>query len=110
VDSLLLHIAIGLATWRLSTLLISERGMFGIFEFIRKVLGENKITYDEMSQASYPNELIQMLQCFFCTSVTIGFILAMVQYRQLSYFEMFIYGLSYSAFSIYFDKQLRRMR
>jgi hypothetical protein len=110
MDNLLFHIAIGLATWRLSTLLISERGMFGIFEFIRKVLGENKITYDEMSKPTYPNELVAMLQCFFCTSVTIGFIFSMVQYKQLSYFEMFIYGLSYSAFSIYFDKQLRRMR
>jgi len=110
MNNILLQIVIALAVWRLATLLVSERGLFGIFSFIRKVLGEDKIEYDEMSNAKYPNEIIAMLQCFWCTSVTIGLIFAVIQYKQLSYFEIFVYGLAYSAFAIWFDKSLRRMR
>lgn len=117
MDSFYFHFMVALATWRLSTLLTfdvvslqGERGLFGIFDLIRRILGINRIKFDEMSKPIYPNELIRMLSCLWCTSVTVGFLFSMLQYEQLTYFEIFTMGLAYSSFAIFFDRKLRQVR
>lgn len=110
MNNILFHLIVALACWRLTNLFVNERGMFGIFSFIRKLLGEDKIKYDEMSNTIYPNELIHMLSCKFCTSVVVGYGFAIAQFKTLAPFEIFALGLAYSAIAIGYDKWLSRMR
>lgn len=61
----------GLATWRVSSLLVGEDGPFYIFRKIREKFG---ITHDENGKPlAIPDGFFaQLLSCVFCASIWIG--------------------------------------
>lgn len=70
--SLLNLIILGLATWRVSSLLVNESGPFGIFIKIREVTG---IQHDKNGDAYLipDNVFAQILSCVWCCSVWVAF-------------------------------------
>lgn len=67
--SLYFFLILCLATWRLSSLLVSEKGPFNLFSKIRHVAGirEGKAT----------NVIAEGLQCIWCTSIWVGTVLTL---------------------------------
>lgn len=57
-----------LATWRISSLLVSEDGPFGIFARLR-----DELSYNEFSQPS--SFVSELFNCLWCMSIWVGLIL-----------------------------------
>lgn len=93
------------AAWRLSSLLIEEEGPGLIFVKLRDAAG---IYYDEFSQRQADNEVGKALLCFWCLSVWIGWLFALIeitargQHRKL--WRVFTNGLALSAGVILWEK------
>jgi hypothetical protein len=83
-----------LITWRLTSLLVAERGPYDVFEVLRDFAG---IDYNEFSQKIYKNGFAKMLGCFWCCSLWVGLVVALARKRPL--WE----GLAYSAAAIYLN-------
>jgi hypothetical protein len=66
-----LLIIFGLATWRVSSLLVNEGGPFGIFLKLRRLAG---IVHDnEGKPLMVPNGFFaELLSCVFCSSIWVG--------------------------------------
>ena len=64
-------VVFGLATWRLSSLLVNEGGPFGVFLKLRTLAG---ITHDENGRplAIPDNFFAQLFSCVWCASVWVG--------------------------------------
>lgn len=65
---LLKLITLGLATWRVSHLLVHEEGPWGFLEEIRHVMGIER--YDDGTLMSYPTW--SPLHCVWCTSIWVA--------------------------------------
>ena len=87
MDINLLWVVIGsLATWRITNIIINEK----IFEPLRKVLGV-------VDDIHYPETMIGYLfSCFYCMSVWVGFICALLLY----FFPFVLLPFALSALSI----------
>lgn len=92
-----------LATYRLSSLLVSERGPYDIFGRLRDWAG---VTYDEQSQPTGDSELAQALACIWCASVWVGGAVAALQGYRLR--NIVIRALAYSTGTIVIDRILSR--
>lgn len=69
--SIPLLLILGFATWRISNLLVLEKGPFNVFVRIRELAGIIHDTQGEPYQ--YPdNFLAELLSCVWCTSVWVG--------------------------------------
>ena len=68
-------IILGLAVWRLSSLLVHEDGPLDIFLWFRHWAG---VGYDEYSNIVGKNELSRALICLWCTSVWVGIALTLL--------------------------------
>ena len=66
-----------LATWRISYMLVNERGAFGVTEWIRNRVGV-LTRLDEHGRAYSPNELGKLLECVYCTSVWVALPFALI--------------------------------
>lgn len=66
---------LGLAVWRLSSLLVHEEGPFDIFLRFRHWSG---VGYTEYSNRVGKNEFARALICLWCTSVWVGIIAALL--------------------------------
>lgn len=75
---------LGLATWRLASLIGYEEGVGNIFALIRRKLGER---YDETSNPIPTNIIIEQITCIWCSSIWIGIFLG---YFWVKYPEMTI--------------------
>ena len=73
--TLLELIVLGLATWRLASLLSHEDGPWHVFAWIRQAAG---VRYDEMSEPYGVNQVAKGLLCLWCCSVWIGAALAVL--------------------------------
>jgi len=64
-------VVLSLATWRLSSLVVRERGLFGVFTRLRAAFG---IGHDEDSKPNtWPDAPIaDLLSCVWCLSVWVG--------------------------------------
>lgn len=62
----------GLATWRLSRMLVKEQGPYHIFERLRRATG---IEYESGDVLSYPDW--NPLHCVYCTSVWVALVLGL---------------------------------
>jgi len=62
-----------LATWRITSLLVSEEGPFYILERLRYIIG---IRYDESSERYGKHELARAFLCVWCLSIWVGIALA----------------------------------
>lgn len=60
---------LGLATWRLTSLLVNEDGPFDLFVKLRWLLG---VRFDEQSQRQGTNMLAKGLLCIWCTSIWVA--------------------------------------
>lgn len=108
-SNIALHILAIFALWRLSNLLVNERGLFAIFERIRNALG--RVDYDEYSNPVYPNELSHLFSCVWCMSIWVSGIAGLViEYNgQLSGALSGLWlGLAYAGGVVALDSFLRR--
>src|SRR5512139_3847175 len=62
-------VVLALATWRVSSLLVSEDGPWGMFAELRRIVG---VRYDEHSIPLGSTFLGKLLSCVWCVSVWIG--------------------------------------
>jgi hypothetical protein len=85
-----------LATWRLTSLFVDERGPFDIFGKIRDLAG---IKYDEYSRPCADTEIGKALLCPWCTSVWVGTVIARGN---------LIKGLAYSAGALLIGRLLKK--
>ena len=60
---------LGLATWRITSLLVTEDGPYDIFGRLRAFLG---VRYDEYNSPYGTNVIAQGLLCMWCASVWVG--------------------------------------
>ncbi len=88
-----------LATWRLSSLLVSEDGPADVFAKIRMKAG---VRYDEYSNAYGTNVVSQALTCVWCTSVWVGLFWAILYLVSVdvSFYMALPFGLSGGAILI----------
>jgi hypothetical protein len=92
------------ATWRLTTLFISESGPYDVFGRLRDTVG---VIYDEHSQPQGTNEVAKALTCIWCASVWIGGMVALVQgYR---FRAAIVRALAYSAGAIMVDRWMNNV-
>ncbi|MHC4748322.1 MAG: DUF1360 domain-containing protein [Planctomycetota bacterium] len=74
-------ISLGLATWRVSSLLVSEAGPLDILAKFRFFIG---IRYDELSEPVGNNVIADLFTCVWCTSVWVGLLFAITWYINAS--------------------------
>lgn len=86
-----------LATWRLTSLLVNEPGPYDVFGQFRDIVG---IEYDELGRKIFTSELAKMFGCFWCCSIWVGILIAILRKRPL------IEALAYSAGAIYLHYSL----
>ena len=100
-------ILLGLATWRITSLLCNEDGPFGIFRKLREKLGI--VHYDDGQAMEYPNNFFgELFGCVWCLSVWVagGLLLAYIFLPTLAiYFSIW---LSLSTISIMVNDGLLR--
>jgi hypothetical protein len=60
---------LGLATWRLSSLLVNESGPWDMFASLRHMAG---VRFDDLSQPYAESMLGNMLMCVWCSSLWVG--------------------------------------
>ena len=99
MTSLLIGIA---ATWRITSLFVSERGPYDLFGKLRDTVG---VTYDENSQPIGTNELARALTCVWCSSIYVGGAVALLQGVRVR--QVVMRALAYSAGAIMIDKVLQ---
>lgn len=92
-----------LATYRLSSLLVSERGPFDVFGRLRDWAG---VTYDDHSQPQGDSELAQAFTCIWCASIWVGGVVALWQGYRLQ--TVILRALAYSTGAIMIDRILTR--
>lgn len=81
--SALTFIILGLATWRITLLLVVEEGPKDVFTKLRLILG---VRYDEYGKKYGINMIGELMSCAWCTSVWVG---ALVWLTQDYLFELF---------------------
>lgn len=96
----MLNFLIGiLATFRITSLFVSEAGPFDVFSKLRDAAG---VVYDDRSQPQGANEVAKALTCVWCASVYAGGAIALLQgYRGR---QMVLRALAYSAGAIVIDR------
>ena len=72
------YLILGLATWRISHLLVSEEGPWDFLSKFRHLAG---VRYDEHSSPYSTNVFSELLTCIWCLSPWIGTILTLAYWR-----------------------------
>lgn len=97
----------GLATWRVTSLFVSEAGPANIFRRVRELAG---ITHDENGRVvMIPDRFFaQLFSCVWCCSVWVGlfWFLAWLLFPKLSLYAAIPFALS--AFAIWMDERNSR--
>lgn len=96
----------GLATWRVSSLLVNERGPFDVFLRFRRMAG---ITHDPEGRVEIiPDGFLPgVLSCVWCASIWVGFLWIMF-YTLLQGVAYFLgYAFALSALAIVMDRWIR---
>lgn len=91
-------IFLALVTWRLSHMLVHERAPFAMLTKFRRAIG---IRYDANSNIYASSELAELFMCVWCLSVSVGWLIAFLHYRDWSFIP---YGLAYSAISCLLER------
>jgi hypothetical protein len=94
-----------LAVWRISYMLVSERGFLGFAQQLRQWAG----TYtevDERGRAYSKGELGKLLECVYCTSVWIAlpFAICLGKTADLAWMGYGVTWLALSALAIQFNR------
>ena len=83
-----------LATWRLTSLLYREEGVFSIFDRARDFVG---IRYNEYNVAYADNEVGKAFLCFWCLSIWVSGFIRWIPMRLR-------YVMAVSAFAIFIER------
>jgi hypothetical protein len=94
----------GLATWRLASLLIDEDGPWDIFARLRYKAG---VRYDEHSVPYGQNVLASLLTCMWCGSVWVGGAMAVAYLTVGSLTTLLCLPLALSAAAIVLSRMVR---
>lgn len=89
-------IAAALATWRLTRMIVSERGPYDLLGRFRFWAG---VRYDMYSQPKGTTELSKMIVCPYCLSIWIGALIAIVTGSR-KVWAVLTNGLAYSAVAV----------
>lgn len=95
-----------LMTYRLTALMVFERGAFDLFAKLRTAVG---IYFDQFSQAKASNPVAEMFQCPKCLSVWVGWSVALLLYGARRPRLIFLRGLAFSAASIMIQSWVRHL-
>ena len=90
-------ILIALATWRVSSLLVSEEGPFLILVKFRSFMG---VYYDEYSEPQGKNVIARALLCVWCISFWVALGFAVLYYYGLAFWVALPFALSAAAIVI----------
>lgn len=90
-----------LLTWRLSSLLVNEQGPGDVLGLFRDKVG---VAFDEQSKPYAKNIVAEILLCIWCTSVWVGWGVALVM-RDTNWLAN---GLAYSAGAIVIERIVKR--
>lgn len=94
--------ALGLATWRVSSILVQESGPRSVFERFREWLG---IRHEDGMPASWPGDgLAALFSCVWCISVWV----APVMYVLWRYWPPAVYVLAASTLAVIMQECIRR--
>lgn len=88
---------IGLATWRVSSLFVNERGPLAIFERFRRLIG--------MDKPGPVTEIQQLFSCVWCLSPWVG-ALFVVLFR-FSPVRILAHVLAASAIAVYLEESIK---
>lgn len=77
--TLLIFAVLGLATWRIGSMVAVEDGPIGIFGWFRDKVG---VKYDEQSEPSGSNFFAEGIKCVWCNSIWIGIAFAIAYWFQ----------------------------
>ena len=95
----------GMACWRLTSLLIAEKGPYNIFQRLREKLGITH--YEDGKPCAYPDKFVcELFSCVWCLSVWIsaGFVVSYIFLPQITFY--FSLWLSLSTICILIDNGL----
>lgn len=101
-----IHLLIlSLATWRLSSLIVNEKGPFGVFLSARKLAG---IIHDEDGKPLQVPErfFAELVSCIWCTSVWIGMFWAAFYFLSPTLAVAIALPFCLSAMAIFFNKNI----
>lgn len=87
----------GLATWRITSLIVDEDGPFDMFVKFRSFIG---VYYDEYSQAQGRNVVARAFTCFWCASIWVSVVVALLAGYYSTLLEFFVSVLALSALAI----------
>jgi len=108
----------GLATWRLSHLLIYEKGFLNIFIIIRYLVGvryyytkeltlkETISSFDDIEEAgiAIKNHFAEVFTCIYCMSIWVSFLLILLYAFDSALFNYFTLFLSFSTIAIFVER------
>lgn len=112
----MIHFLNILATWRLSRLLMQERGPYAILDKTREYISDKR--YEAVQEATNNSrgfgaisvegssiwyELSEMVSCEWCLSIWIGFAVAIVTRQNI------LYGFAYSAGALMFGRIFEKL-
>lgn len=92
---------LGLATWRISNLLVNEDGPWECLARLRSVLG---VRYDETSRPYGTNVFSKLWTCLWCVSPWVGVVLAFAYWRWSSLFILMSLPFALSAMAVIVDR------
>lgn len=95
----------GLLTWRLASLLTSEEGPFGIFDWLRGVVSDYDPDDEEMRPRS---ELGRLLECLWCLSLWIALPVSVLLFYP-SIIKIVVMVFAISALAILVDSEVKRI-
>jgi len=99
--SLIDLLILGLATWRLSSLLVNEDGPWEIFARMRTMVG---IRYNEQSLPYATTALSELFTCVFCMSVWMGFLLTAVYWLSSKWTILIMSPFALSAIAVIIER------
>ena len=100
MDTITALLVLGLATWRLSSLLVTEEGPFGILVKFRFIIG---IKYDELSNPVGTNIIADLFTCVWCASVWVGLFFVIIWLINANVAIIVSLPLALSAFAVLVD-------
>lgn len=101
-------IILGLATWRLTSLLIYEEGPYYVFVHFRYLLGINgPVLNFKADTPQWRIELAKLFLCLWCLSISIGLFLGYLGYFWDRVGILIALPLALSAITVLYDKIVR---
>ena len=94
-------LSLGLASWRIASLLVVEEGPFDILAKFRSFIG---IRYDELSTPYGTNVIADAFTCIWCASMWIAILFSIVYYIHAHFAIMLALPFAISTVAIIVEK------